>query len=181
MRSANDRHILFFENNSRDTGQSLFFAVQIHKLIPMISLSTNRLTTNFQIKENGLGFRFPFETAAYTVYIYICAAVSIHISTYTENRTNRKRQLHIDCCKQKTETAPNFRLFTDNGNLKQMLAFLGRQTINGYQPLLFKQTFPPTTRIHMILCTILQYVTRILVLKLKTEQRQKTIKYFSVV
>ncbi len=58
-----------------------------------------------------------------------------------ENRTNGKQQLPFVCCKQNTETS-NFRLFAANRKRKRKFVFLGRQTINSNQQLLFQQTCP---------------------------------------
>jgi hypothetical protein len=55
---------------------------------------------------------------------------------------NGKGQFPFVCCKKK-ETA-NFRLFAANRNGKRKFAFLGRQTINVNQLLLFQYTCPST-------------------------------------
>jgi hypothetical protein len=60
-----------------------------------------------------------------------------------ENETNGKWQLLFVCCKRETA---NFRLFATNEKGKRKFVFLGRQTMNGNQRLLFQQTCPSTSQ-----------------------------------
>ncbi len=100
-------------------GKSIQSVQSVSKRISSVCFFVNKGTNNkLQIKENCLGFHFPFETAAF-IYVYryinIYAAVSKYKHTlYTKIGTNGKHQLH---------------LFTANG--KQKFVFLDRQTING--------------------------------------------------
>jgi hypothetical protein len=77
-----------------------------------------------------------FPTSAKIPEIHFCGHPAA-----AENENNGKQQFPFVCCKQKTETA-NFRFFTANGKSKWNFVFLGRQTRNGNQRLLFRQTCP---------------------------------------
>jgi hypothetical protein len=100
------------------------------------------------MKENHLGFHFPFSIYIYIyMYIYIYIKYTVYIYQYLyisksiyifmlpfqykcmENRTNEKRQLHLFAAfrKWKQQTSVGFRK-TENG---RKFLFLGWQTIDG--------------------------------------------------
>jgi hypothetical protein len=85
-----------------------------------------------RIKENRMGFRFPF--SVWCLYLHVNGI------PHAENGTNGKRQLPFVFFKRETEMA-NFRFFFVCWKLKRKkrkFVFLGRRTINGNPRLLFQ-------------------------------------------
>ncbi len=106
---------------------------------------------NKWIKENCLGFHFPFGMAAYIqtqIQIYICIqiqkyiyiSISIYMLPFQYIYTYMwKTATSIVCCKQLKEMA-NFYLFSAQGNQKTEVCFPFLQLIKVNKCLLFQQT-----------------------------------------
>ncbi len=93
---------------------------------------------------DGMRYWLPYELRSVYIYtythIYIYAVVSKYVYIW-KTELMEERQFLFACCKWNTETA-NFRLFAANGNGNRKFVYLGRQTINSNERLLFQQKWP---------------------------------------